>query len=281
MVELIHKVGLPAHLRTSRLGYFCIGMFVYAVSGATADLAWHADKLDPADGIPMPPPNLAIIDVGVEIDATDYFFSEGIRATLPTGGRLLYAYDENGNVLSTAPGSNSRFVTFASKPRQRNADGRFGAGAGIGVQGRWCTFGEIPWFFDNQIEASWAGPDTVLGRDGYVMRIAIDLSQVQDERFRVDSDNIVVATQQPQDSIVIFETNCSQHDGGFYVYSNIDNNWGNFGVYGVIPEPSTLSLLLISSIACRFVGRRSLRARIFDEITLRTGRPHSPYQSVD
>ena len=206
---------------------------------ATAQIQVFADKLDSSDGLVMPPPHIVVVDFSIDVSASpETFVGEGIAAGLPTGGRLVYAHDDQGNVLITAPGTANRFVTFGSKPRARDADARFGLGAGIAPEGRYCHFGEIPILLPDLIDVVMAGVETTDGRDGYIMRVAIDLSGVLDPQFQQDSDRIVVASEPPPNSYTIFETRCDVYDGGYYVQGRIDTVFTDFGVYGIIPEPS-------------------------------------------
>lgn len=79
--------------------------------------------------------------------------------------------------------------------------------------------------------------------DGYVLRIAIDLSAVSDPAFRVDSDAIVVAASAPPNSITLFEPILGLPRIGVFSRNNDEFDAG-FGIYGIIPEPSSAFLIV-------------------------------------
>lgn len=89
---------------------------------ARAEITATADKLDPSDGLPMPPANIVVADVAVSVTADDVWYATGLRGETHNGARFVYAHDPNGVVLPTAPGTDNRFVTFFSRPRDRDAN---------------------------------------------------------------------------------------------------------------------------------------------------------------
>lgn len=210
---------------------------------AVAEITATVDKLDPSDGIPMPPPNLVIVDLAIDVTPDDAFAAMGINADAYGGAELQYARDPNGIVIPTAPGIENRFVTFFSRPRLRDGNGRFGPAGEIAVTGGYYG-GPGATFNATNVNAVSFVTIYEPGRDGYVLRLALNLSSVTDPAFRVDSPNIVVAASPPQGSTVLLETSYPGHHGvGVYSQNNLDA-FLDFGVYG-IPEPASGVLLLI------------------------------------
>lgn len=231
---------------------FCVWPAVFlAAQVATADISVSVDKLDPSDGIPMPPPDLVVIDVAIDVSDADAFAGIGVHAVTSNGARVEYAYDPNGTVITSAPGAGSRFVTFFSRPRQRDADSRFESGAAVGTSGRYCG-GAVSVFTDTQVNAVGLPLGYETSRDGYVLRIAMNLSQVSDPTFQLDSENIVVSTVRIPGALTLLETECTDFSDGVQVASRFgDNAYIGLGVYG-IPEPATaVGLFLAGSVLLR------------------------------
>lgn len=233
------------------------GMIAIAFcKSALASITVQVDKLDASDGLPMPPANVVIIDCAVEPSNNDAFSSIGFRAVAANGARLEYARDPNGAVIPTAPGTENRFVTFFSRPRTRNGDGRFGASASLFLAGRYsggvvATF--LPSLADAALFDSPSPPPGQPGPAGWVGRFALDLSNVTDPRFQADSTAIVIAESPPADSIPLLEFSTGVGLAGLLVGSaNNDRAELDFGVYGIIPEPATaIWLLAIGGVVLR------------------------------
>lgn len=227
---------------------------IVAIPSALGSITAVVDKLDPSDGIPMPTPSILIIDVFVDASDEDYFSAIGINAVTQNGAEFIYAYgndpnEPNGGVLGSAPGAENRFVTFFSRPRPRDADGRFGPGAFVNTENRYCG-GASSILSATQLNAVGFPFTYELGRDGYVSRLALDLSGVIDPAFQLDSDSIVVSTTPMPDALPILETNCSGifADGVQVAGRSVDSVYFGFGIYG-IPEPAT-ALGIILAAAC-------------------------------
>lgn len=231
---------------------------VFFSADSVATITVTVDKLDPSDGVPMPPPNLVLVDVHVAPPPTAAFSSVGIRGLTANGARLVYAYDANG-VVPSAPGVENRFVSFFSRPRGRDDDSRYVDGlAGTGNSS--CGPAPTAYYYPGLIDASGFYPNLPNGLAGYVLRIAIDLSGVGDPLFQTDSPSIVVAHSRPSDSLVLFETGCPFNNPGCQVWTQFGQSVSfNFGIYGIIPEPGTgLLALSLGALTC-FTIRRSRR----------------------
>ncbi|MBI5864890.1 MAG: hypothetical protein HZB38_10350 [Planctomycetes bacterium] len=108
--------------------------FLFAACGVPtirAEISFTLDKLDASDGLPLPPPNIVIVDLRVDVSPGDAWSGTGLEGRSFAGAEIEYAYDELGYPLGTAPGVDNRFVTFLSRPRARNNDARFGVGAAV------------------------------------------------------------------------------------------------------------------------------------------------------
>lgn len=232
-----------------------LGVFAFAVAApAAASITPTLDKLDASDGIPLPPSHLVVIDLQVEVTADDAWAATGIYGEPANGVRIAFAQDPNsGGPLFTAPGADNRFVTFFSKPRDRDAANRFGTGAAILPLG--YSGPPIPRLRPTLVDVGAAemtqGP---LGRSGYVARVALDLSWADNPAFRQDSTNIVVALTAPSNSVPLFRSQYL-NIGTFVASRNNFSRAFNWGVYGIIPEPATLALAWLISAALRFSRR--------------------------
>lgn len=228
--------------------------FWLSITGfARADITMMVDKVDPTDGVTLPPPHLAVIDVGVSLTDADAYQSLGVRAVPRNGAGLEYLRDPNGVAIPTAPGGEFRFVTFFSRPRPRDEDSRFGTGATVTIVASY-TSGPAPVFLPGELNAAlWVQPPFWQpGVDGWVGRIVIDLSDVVDPLFRTDSASIVIASSQPPNSIPLLEISAPAQPGLIVHSTANDHDEITFGVYGIIPEPTTsLGLLIVAGVLLR------------------------------
>lgn len=219
-----------------------------------ASISASVDKLDATDGLPLPPPHIVVIDLYVQPSSDDAWAETGMYGEPANGVQIALAQDPNsGDPLFTAPGAANRFVTFFSKPRERDANNRFGSGAAIIPLG--YAGPPVPQLTPTRVSVSAvesnAGP---LGLSGYVARVAIDLSTALNPSFRQDSANIVVAQTAPADSQLLFE--CRYGGAGTFIASrNAFTRQFNWGVYGIIPEPATIAAFALLSLF-------ALRARV-------------------
>src|SRR5262245_57222218 len=78
---------------------------------------------------PYPPVNTRIVDIFFDVAATDVWTAAGIRAIAENGASILY-FDSDTNTPGVQPGlfsggTANKFTTMLSKPRARDAAGRF------------------------------------------------------------------------------------------------------------------------------------------------------------
>ena len=212
---------------------------------AAGDIVVTVDKLDSSDGAGDPPPkHIVVVDINIEVTPDQTWNTLGMAGYTFGGARYQYAHDPNtGDVLYTNPGTDNRFVTFFNEPRARNGDGRFGPNAAVQVGSSHCI-GQTPRFWDTELDAVFLPIGLEPDRDGYIGRIAIDLSGFANPRFRTDSDDIIVATEPPPDADLIFNTFCGNIELGMQVSAlPADTVYAGFGIYG-IPEPATAILAI-------------------------------------
>lgn len=238
------------------VGFATLFILSCAAPSSVASIIATIDKLDPSDGFPMPPSSVVVIDISVTVSADDAWSGLGIAGFALGGTRLLYAYDPNdAHPLHSAPGAENRFVTFFSRPRARDGGGRFGTGAYVDAIGSYYL-GIVPVLEPLRVDIWVRRLPYEEGRSGYVGRIALDLSQVNDPRFRNDSPDIIVAAEPPPDSVTLLQTFADSNHHGLLIASE-DGATGfyGFGVYG-IPEPSAWLLIVAGAMYSRRVLRQ-------------------------
>lgn len=159
------------------------------------------DTVDPSDGISQPPPGVVAFDVLVDIAPTDTWTAAGLVSWTFEGARFRYNYvplDPNEPDWLypdlIAPGVENRFVTFASRPRIRDADARF-LDEGVAAAGQACMQPPFVLAQPTMLDIAWfrtppAGPETP-SFDGAIFRVALDVAAAC-----VPGD-IVVAYDQP------------------------------------------------------------------------------------
>lgn len=156
------------------------------LTGSAASIAFgqatvSIDLVDPSDGITQPPAGILALDVLVEVPLTDSFMAAWITADVRNGTRFIYGESSDPNDPSTSyptilsPGSHDRFVTFVSRPSDRDADLRFDESGAMLVPH--CTFGAISIFNSVHFDTGWAvlPPWPPPSADGAILRVALDL----------------------------------------------------------------------------------------------------------
>lgn len=215
------------------------------VSAALAQvIRAEVDILSPGDeGLDGIPPNLLVIDVFVDIAATDAWTAAGVRVNARGGATLQY-FDAEPNTPghqpgAVNPGTANRFLTSLSRPRGRNANARFVNGA-VGIAGSYDG-GATPVLTPTQLNVAYfASPPVTSGSpslDGWVARIAVDISQTSYEL-----SDLVITHEQHVDAIVAC-TGASQPWG--FVNATLDHPQLSGLSFWVIPEPATCAGLLI------------------------------------
>lgn len=231
-----------------------------AIPLSWGDIFVSVDKLDSFDGIPLPPANLIAIDVRVDVTDGDRWLAAGIVATPANGAVLHYDHDPNGDPLMTAPGLDHRFTTFVGRPRGRNDDDRFLPDSAAYIAGRFHGGPPGPGFEPDQLDVAFTEPPPPpppLG-SGYIARLMLDLSAVNDPMFRVDSPNIVLALSPPPGGVPLLEAIRAQNGATNVVTFDNDSVWLDWGVYA-IPEPSAMCLVIGAMALVRRTGRQAVR----------------------
>lgn len=228
-----------------------------------ASITLAVDKLDASDGLPLPPAHIVVVDVFVDLSENDAWTGALINGTAHSGAELEFlTQDPNSVPVFTAPGLDQRFVSFVSRPRGRNADERFTEAGAAGVEG--LPIGPpVPILTSATFRLTSyhpATPPPVVGLDGYIMRIALDLTNVSDPAFRTDSTDIIVASTPPPGAILLFDCSGPAPYGGISaIGTSFEEAHIAWGVYGV-PEPSALLLAILIAPALRRCARLSRKA---------------------
>lgn len=166
------------------VAYLCVARS-YAIPSVSLDILSEGDP-----GYP-PPPGLVIVDVFVDVDDTDYFMAGAISAVAINGAQFRYNPDPNSTPF-LPPGTGERFVTFGSAAYGRNSNARFAPAGTLQQQSIILTTGYIPGtpapnlqhyavntvFLVTPLPGNPDDPAVPRGRDGYVMRLALDISDV-------------------------------------------------------------------------------------------------------
>lgn len=219
------------------------------------------DILDASDAGGPAPAGRLVVDVFVDVTADDAFVSAGIFGYVQNGATLVY--DSNEQFLP--PGPENRFVSFGSAAYDRNGVARFDPAGTISEQaiqvaGPRYSSGGVPRFYATEIDATYfvvppgpgGVPEEVAGRDGYVMRIALDISDVEIPGGD-DANNYRLFTpgSEPTGYLPVFISDLpSGPDTGMRVYTYRSNSDGaDWGVY--VPEPTTAFLLIVLVCAAR------------------------------
>jgi hypothetical protein len=236
-------------MRKIRIGEFAMFrltacLILLPIVHLSASVILSIDKLDPSDGIALPAAHIAIIDIFVDVSPNDAWSVGGFSGRAENGARFVYDLDPNSQVVPTAPGMDHRFVTFFSEPSERDADARFAQDAAVANLGGNCY--QWPWFSLLEAHFGFIGipppnPQTP-SRDGYIARIALDLSQVREPLLRTDSARLVVASTPPAGGIPLLMSDCSA--GGWSSHGTVAATFDapplvgfDWGLYG-IPRPA-------------------------------------------
>ncbi|MBI5863290.1 MAG: PEP-CTERM sorting domain-containing protein [Planctomycetes bacterium] len=238
-------------------------------SVAAAQGTLSVDLLDPIETTFTIPDNLKIVDVYVDIAPTDVWTAGGIRAITYNGATFVY-FDSDPNTAGTQPGLfdpgvENRFTTSLSKPRPRDADARFtsaGAVAAGGYTGRPPPPLTDPHELDVAYFAVPPESSTSPSVDGYVARISVDVSAVgapQDAFW-----GISVLGAEPLGAVFVVQSRFPDRPRGngtaLATYDVPAPNGMDWSLWYLVPEPTSLSLLMLGGLAVRW--------RYFD-------RPHS------
>lgn len=240
---------------------FLAATFAIAAASAYANVTTSVDLVDASDGITMPPAGVIAIDVMVDADPTDVWTAGGLRGVVTPGGQALgvalrYAGTDDTNTPHDDrlfnPGTANRFSTFFSKPKNRDANGRYTNGAAA-VAGRYSPTGPLETSTASEINIAWfASPpesSTSPSADGAVARVSLDVAGVM---ALPDFDGFVVGAPGAATGPIIFQSSTDDPNAAGTVSASFDNptisglDWAVW--YNVIPEPASLALLALGGL---------------------------------
>ncbi|GMU83494.1 MAG: hypothetical protein AMXMBFR47_33640 [Planctomycetota bacterium] len=234
-----------------------------SAASAFASVTTTVDLVDPSDGITQPPPGILAVDVLIDVSPDDTWTAAGIGAEVTSIGRnagvsLRYAPDVEPNSPQPNylinPGVENRFVTFLTRPRDRDSIERYeDAGAAIG--GRYAGAGgpiasasafdlNVGWF--RNPPAMSTSPSV----DGAIMRVALNVADLL-----VANPGATFAAGSVADAAgpIIFSSDLGEFGIPGTASVSFDNptprglNWAVW----YIPEPATLVIVLPAAAILR------------------------------
>lgn len=233
-----------------RLNRVLIGVFAgysaFAQGGVSVDL------LDPFETSGTIPANLRIVDIFVDVAATDVWTAAGIRVITSNGGALAY-HDEDAGTPGVQPGLLNpgladRFLTSLSRPRPRDGNGRFLNGS-VAIAGSYNPPAAEPVTTPGELNVAYFGSDVAPSADGYIARIAVDVSGVSG----APPENALwqAGMSAPPGSVIVLSCvppppPAAQNPGLVITTVDVPQLSGiNWQLWYLVPEPSTAALLLI------------------------------------
>jgi len=218
------------------------------------------DVLDGNDPGAPSPAGMVVVDVGVDVSSNDWFVSAGIVGRTFNGATLQYGLFPDPPIPSfLPPGLDNRFVSFGSAAYGRNDPPRF-APAGTVAEQTIGIVGDQPYptFLPDELGAGYVAippfapgnPDAPVGRDGYIARVALDITGVGlPGASEVANYRIFTPGQEPGGYSPVFISEPLQGlNFGTIVFGNnfpdeIGQNWGIY-----VPEPSSAALLSLAAL---------------------------------
>lgn len=199
-------------------------VFEFASFTATgqAEIAdFAADILDASDPGGPAPAGLVVVDFSIEVSADDWFVAGYVTGVTANGATLRY-----GTTPFLPPGPANPFVTFGSAAYSRNDPARFAPAGTVAKPSIFAPVGYDPATPFPQFEPNLANvafgttppgnlndPDTPLGRDGSIVRIALDITAVPiigaDDPFNC---RIFQPGQEPPGYLPVFVSHASRAD---------------------------------------------------------------------
>lgn len=156
---------------------------VTATSIAGAQGSATVDLLNPAETSGTIPTNTRIVDMYFDCANTDLWTAAGIRAIADRGASIIY-FDSDANISGTQPGlfsggTANKFTTMLSRPRGRDSARRFTESAAAAAGG-YDPPGASPVTTGVELNVAYfaSPPETHPSIDGYIARIAVDISNV-------------------------------------------------------------------------------------------------------
>src|SRR5262245_51082561 len=219
-------------------------------------LSATVDILSPGDeGYDGIPPNLLVLDIFVDVAETDVWTAAGMAMSSFHGATFVY-FDTDLNTPGTQPGLTNpglenRFTTSWSKPRARNANARF-ENAGAAIAGAYSNLGAMPTMIPTFLDGVYyAYPFETPGspsRDGYIARIALDLSATLYE-----PDDLFVTYAQPD----FYLLSCGPPTTPYgFAWATFDvPQIGGMNFWISVPEPAPiLAVIALVAAVCRSRG---------------------------
>lgn len=221
------------------------------------------DILDAADpGGPAPEGRL-VVDVFVDVPTNDMFVSGLVRGFAQSGATFVYA--TSGLNTFFPPEGGDRFTTFGSATYERDALARYSPAWTVGQPGIVPETGYSPPSPFAMFEPSFINvvyfvsplvrpdvPDAPVGRDGWTLRIALDISEVSiSGADDIANYHVFPLGQAPPNCEAVFVSNpgtgaaFGTNMTTFNQPQGVGRNWG---VY--VPEPGSFVMFLIGIASC-------------------------------
>jgi hypothetical protein len=231
------------------------GLSLGVTSTAGAGSLISIDILDANDPGGPAPSSLVVVDLAIDVRSDLSFGGVDVRAGAGNGATLVYSSVQWDEVFFP-PGSGNPFVTFGSAPYPRDAIVRFSP-AGTPEEPSIRRFGAthpIPVFAPTILDVAYIpdpySPPDLLDRDGYFLRVALNITGVQIEGGQ-DAANYRIFTlgDEPPGFLPVF---VGRTIAGFDPAGSAGMDWG---VY--VPEPGTAGVMLLGTLLLIGISRRA------------------------